>query len=493
MATCEGVMDLSRWKKLQIKITTLELDPLNPRIPALVDAPSQRDIVAHLIAHEEVYELAKSIVEFGGLYPSESLVGVEEGDKKIVVEGNRRLAALKLLDSPDLAPDNMIAKFRTLSHNIAPQAIEKAEVVVAPSRTAAARLIVARHTGDVVRRWSRAQQAKYIRTLVREGQTIEDVAREVQMGVGDIRNFLRTDTMIHLAHVSSVKPEVREALDDKAFSVTTLERLIQSIPGQKFLGITFDPDGNAVGEYDVDEFKKAYGRVVTDIAEGKATTRNLNTNEDLEKYLKNLGKDKPNRAKKTTWTSNQLLSGNTQAASEALKAAKKPKQTAQRVDPYLTPRTFRCRINQPRIREIFGELRRLKLGEFPNSCAVLGRILIELIVGLYLEKTGKDKPLIEKAKREKKSADWSPTLRQMMRVVLDDTTISIKSQARRALNRMVNDDASLISLEHIDQFVHNRHIAPNERELRLIWSTVEPLLDLFMAELVALDGSKPNS
>ncbi len=40
-------MDLSRWKKLQIKITTLELDPLNPRIPALVDTPSQRDIVAH--------------------------------------------------------------------------------------------------------------------------------------------------------------------------------------------------------------------------------------------------------------------------------------------------------------------------------------------------------------------------------------------------------------------------------------------------------------
>src|SRR5262249_1907506 len=40
------------------------------------------------------------------------------------------LAALKLLHSPDLAPDKQISKFRSLSHSIAPQAIEKAEVVI---------------------------------------------------------------------------------------------------------------------------------------------------------------------------------------------------------------------------------------------------------------------------------------------------------------------------------------------------------------------------
>jgi hypothetical protein len=486
-------MDLSRWKKLQIKITTLELDPLNPRIPALVDAPSQRDIAAHLVIHEDVFDLAKSIVDFGGLYPSESLIAVEEDGKKVVVEGNRRLAALKLLESPDLAPDNMIGKFRSLIHNIAPQAIEKAEVVVAPSRAAAARLIVARHTGDVVKRWSPAQQAKYIRTLVKDDHTIEEVAAEVQMTPGEIRDFLRTDTMIQLAHIAVVTPEVRDAIDDKAFSVTTLERLIQSTAGQKFLGIKFDSDGNAVGEYATDEFKRAFGRIVTDIAGGKINTRNLNANENIESYLGKMGKDKPDRSKKATWTSNELLSGKTEASGAALKAAKRPKPAAtERPEPYLTPRAFKCRIHQPRIKEVFGELRRLKLSDFPNGCAVLGRIFIELMVGEYLEKTGKDRPLLEKAKKEKKPADWSPTLRQMMRAVLQDSTIIIKPQARRALDRMVNDDSSLISLEHIDQFVHNRHIAPNERELRLMWTAIEPLLELFMTELVAL-GAKPKT
>jgi hypothetical protein len=202
------------------------------------------------------------------------------------------------------------------------QAIEKAEVVVAPSRAAAASLIVARHTGNVVKPWLPAQQAKYIRTLVQEGQTIEEVAAQIQMPVAKIRDNLRTDTMIQLAHVAPVTPSVRDAIDTKAFSVATLERLIQSSAGQRFLGIKFDDDGNAVGEYDAEEFKKAYARIVADVAEEKISTRRLNTTGDIENYLEGLGKDKPNKRKKATWTSNQLLSGRTQAANAALKAAK---------------------------------------------------------------------------------------------------------------------------------------------------------------------------
>ena len=178
-------MDLNRWKKHHFKVSTLELDPLNPRIPALIDTPSQRDIVAYLVEHEDVLDLAKSIADFGGLYPNESLIAVEEDGRKTVVEGNRRLAALKLLNSPDPAPDNMKGKFRSLIHNLPTEAIEKVEVVLAPSR-AAAHAIVARHTGDVVKRWSRTQQAKYIRTLVGGDQTIEDVADEVQMTPGEV-------------------------------------------------------------------------------------------------------------------------------------------------------------------------------------------------------------------------------------------------------------------------------------------------------------------
>jgi hypothetical protein len=127
--------------------------------------------------------------------------------------------------------------------------------------------------------------------------------------------------MIQLAHIVPVTPSVREALDDRAFSVATLERLIQSSAGQKFLGIKFDSDGNAVGEYDSDQFKQVYARVITDIADKAIDTRGLNSNKEIAKYVDKLNKQMPGKAKKATWTSNQLLSGRTQSARAALRAA----------------------------------------------------------------------------------------------------------------------------------------------------------------------------
>jgi hypothetical protein len=222
-------------------------------------------------------------------------VVVEENGEKIVVEGNRRLAALKLLQSPDLAPDKLIEKFRNLSNKIPQQAIQKVEIVIAPSRSAAARLIVARHAGDSLRRWSTAQQARFIRTLVEDGKlTIEEAAAEIQMSPGDIRNFLRTDTMIRLAYVMPLETAIREKLEEHdGFPVATLQRLIQSSEGQTFLGITFDADCNAVGSTNEDEFKKGYTKIVSDIANGEVNTRHINTSEDIKKYLKGLATVKP--------------------------------------------------------------------------------------------------------------------------------------------------------------------------------------------------------
>jgi hypothetical protein len=112
--------DYSAWKEKTLSVTSLHLDPKNPRIPELGHEPTQRDIVAELVEHDNVYELAKDISD-QGYFPTELLVGVVEQDQEIVVEGNRRLAALKLLLSPDLAPEKHIRKFRLLQGNVSPK------------------------------------------------------------------------------------------------------------------------------------------------------------------------------------------------------------------------------------------------------------------------------------------------------------------------------------------------------------------------------------
>jgi len=97
------MIDYTKWKESSLSVTNLLLDPQNPRIPDSGESLSQRDLLADLVTNDKVYELAKGIVE-NGYYPVEALIFVEEQKNKYVVEGNRRLAALKLLISPEIAP-----------------------------------------------------------------------------------------------------------------------------------------------------------------------------------------------------------------------------------------------------------------------------------------------------------------------------------------------------------------------------------------------------
>ena len=86
----------SAWDEQTISVTSLLLDASNPRIPELGHKANQREIVAESVRNDAVYDLAKDIAA-QGFFPTEVLICVEENNEVIVVEGNRRLAALKLL------------------------------------------------------------------------------------------------------------------------------------------------------------------------------------------------------------------------------------------------------------------------------------------------------------------------------------------------------------------------------------------------------------
>jgi hypothetical protein len=79
----------------------------------------------------------------------------------------------------------------------------------------------------------------------------------------------------------------------RAFNASTLERLVQSSKAMDYLGVRFDEQGNAVGQIHPEEFKKAYTRMVTDIAQGSVDTRTLNTSKHIEAYLQGLGQMRP--------------------------------------------------------------------------------------------------------------------------------------------------------------------------------------------------------
>lgn len=85
----------------EIEVKKLELDPSNPRMVEAGGDRSPEAILRYLWREMAVREVALSIAE-NGYFAHEPLFAAEEHGKLVVIEGNRRLAAVKLLLDNDL-------------------------------------------------------------------------------------------------------------------------------------------------------------------------------------------------------------------------------------------------------------------------------------------------------------------------------------------------------------------------------------------------------
>jgi hypothetical protein len=186
------MIDYNKWPIRMESVTNLLLDPENPRIPTIGNVPSQRALIAELVRHDKVYELATSIAE-NGYFPTEVLITYINKDdgNRYVVEGNRRAAALKCLRSPEAAPDEFQSKFTRLAANLDLKSIAKVRVLTAPTRKAAIPLVLDRHTHQQIETWSRPMQACFVRRLNDEGMTVEQIAAASRKTAHDVRSLLR--------------------------------------------------------------------------------------------------------------------------------------------------------------------------------------------------------------------------------------------------------------------------------------------------------------
>jgi|TARA_R100000365_G_C2744012_1_gene72752 hypothetical protein len=85
----------------EIKVSEVQLDQKNPRFPPV---ENQREAIQAMLKDQgqKIVNLASEIYQ-NGLNPSSRLILFKEGGKYIDGDGNRRITALKLLETPSLA------------------------------------------------------------------------------------------------------------------------------------------------------------------------------------------------------------------------------------------------------------------------------------------------------------------------------------------------------------------------------------------------------
>lgn len=159
-----------------VRPSELYLDTSNPRIPDL-HFESEENVLSHLLTFADVEELVQSILSSGWL-DFEPLV-VERGTN-IVLEGNRRLAALRLIADPALRTR---LNFSLPGQPTPESQPERIRVRYVDSRAEARAYIGFKHINGPAK-WDALAKAKYAAEWYSETQDIEPISRQL----GDSHN-----------------------------------------------------------------------------------------------------------------------------------------------------------------------------------------------------------------------------------------------------------------------------------------------------------------
>ncbi len=416
-----------------IPIGRLLLDAHNPRHEPV---STQREAILALISTErqKLVALANDMVEYG-ISPIDLFLVIKKDAKNyIVVEGNRRLAAIRLLANPDIAADTVVATQikRVAALGNGP---EEVECAIVASRDDAEHWMVLRHGGEAggaaVVRWNTlaanrfshkpgTQAAKAITFLeaLDEGYPENEVIKDL------------------IAQVASKR-------------LTTLGRLVGDPSFRTHVSMA-EEGGSLVFGFPADSLQDFFEYVLGDLAADVGVSQ-LKSKEQRRDYLSNTPKPEKSEALQTE----QPL-----GAAPAPKPAK-PRTRRRASKPGKPFKDLDLGNVETKTQAILGEFRKLDVDKSPNTAAILTRVILEFTVDQFV-----------RTKNLKQDQKLKGRVRQCLARV-DPTE---KAEQYQGVRTGLSDGHSVYAVATLHGFVHNPHFHADGNMVRSITSNLEPFL-----------------
>ena len=225
-----------------IQFATLEelsLDPRNPRLGlGAAESLATQERVLELMRGWNLEELAVSFLE-NGFWPQEAVIVVKEElygeqDTLVVVEGNRRIAALQyLVRAFDGRPQTRT--WRTLIEGATrnSELYTRIPFILADSRADVVAYLGFRHVTGI-KQWDSTQKAEFIASMIDDmGMSYDTVRKQIGMQTGTVRrNYI---ALRIVKQIDSLDIEVSSQGVESRFSVLFLSLREEGV--RSFLGI----------------------------------------------------------------------------------------------------------------------------------------------------------------------------------------------------------------------------------------------------------------
>ena len=386
-----------------IKVDLLDFDARNARL-TLNEAPSQDELVQEIarVEWKSCIELLKHIVKYGQLSPLENILLLSHENRYIVLEGNRRLFALRLLNQHKPTLQLLDERKQTQVESIVKghKPITEVRAVIFEHRVDAAPWITLKHAsgqgGAAMKPWRAFEKDR------------DEYNRNPDNCPKTLAFFY---TAINLRGSHKGFADVIDRVLENGY--TNLERIITSSFFEEMTGITIS--GTMLrSPYGEEYVHNIVMSICEALANKEANSRDLNKTTGLEKFIRSIvekheSSKTPNEKveldakipqavdQQSNETPQVPSSAGTQTAliePATKKQQTRTKQNKQKALAGFTPSNLGDKLNQ-----MVREAQKLTIHNYPEILFATYRILLDLSCDYYVKEKGIDIPSVDICKR----------------------------------------------------------------------------------------------
>ena len=443
-----------------ISLSNLNLDKSNFRFDKV---DSQRDAINSMILDQgdKLYKLAEDIAT-NGLNPSELVIVIKDPILQSaydVLEGNRRVTALKLLMTPSIIGDenkSLRAKFENLKEKSEDNLPNSISCLIVESREEADRWIYRKHAG----------QLDGVGTVTWNSQQIQrfNASHGGKLTPGmQIISYLDNSKVLSEAD----KNQLRN------LNITNFDRLLSDPYVRSVLGISLEK-GLVNTELTVDRFVENIKILIKDLLRSDFKVKEIYKKEDRKKYIDEFSDKFKNEDRQEPWTVFPSVSSNDGASkidnlNEGSKAGIELKTRKT-----IIPKSCKINIANVKLQAIFQELQKLNVKTYRYSCSVMLRVLLEGSVDTFINQRMSD--TLKGPSSENSGEDLNKKVNKVIQKLYSENIIDKK--LAKGINAELKDKNSPLSIDSLNAYVHNSEFSPKPDNLITGWDNIQSFFEI---------------
>ena len=246
----------------RVPVEWLKLDHQNPRLWSVGEETTDAEVIAELYRSQDLGELLESIAGNGYL-DIEPLIVLNESNRLIVLEGNRRLAAILLFREPGLVAH--VSEVGQVRITIPPlseefrRTLDEVSVYRVESRAAARPFIGFKHINGVAK-WESYAKGKFAADWYRNGEVnLASIASRIGDRHDTVKRMVNAIYVLEQAETENIFNIENRA--SGRFNFSHLYTALSRAPYMQFLGLQaswarYDPSPNPVPRENLDQLKE---------------------------------------------------------------------------------------------------------------------------------------------------------------------------------------------------------------------------------------------